>query len=153
MVKIMKHSRHDKILELIEEHDISTQEELLNLLRNSGFDVTQATVSRDIKQLRLVKTLSGNSKYIYTTGKTGANDLSYRFDSLLSESTIKIDHVANQIIIKCYAGLANAVCASLDAMHFDGVVGTISGDDTFLVIMRSDQQAEELYNIIGKKLS
>lgn len=149
----MKHIRHDKILELIEEHDISTQEELLSLLKQSGFDVTQATVSRDIKQLRLVKTLSASGKYVYTTGKSEPNDLSYRFDSLLRESTVKIDQVLNQIIVKCYSGLANAVCASLDAMHFDGVVGSISGDDTFLVIMRSQQHAEELYLLLEKKLS
>lgn len=149
----MKHIRHDKILELIDEHDISTQEELLSLLKHIGFDVTQATVSRDIKQLRLVKTLSASGKYVYTAGKSEPNDLSYRFDSLLRESTIKIDQVYNQIIVKCYSGLANAVCASLDAMHFDGVVGTIAGDDTFLVIMRTQQQAEELYMLLEKKLS
>ena len=149
----MKHIRHDKILELIDENDISTQEELLSLLKESGFDVTQATVSRDIKQLRLIKTLSAGGKYIYTAGKSEPNDLSYRFDSLLKESTVKVDHVFNQIIVKCYSGLANAVCASLDAMHFDGVVGTISGDDTFLVIMRSQQQADELFQQLEKKLS
>lgn len=149
----MKHNRHDKILELIEEKDISTQEELLSLLRENGLDVTQATVSRDIKQLRLVKSLSGNGKYIYTVSKTEPKDLSYKFENLLTESTIRIDHVSNQIIIKCYSGLANAVCAALDAMHFDGVVGTISGDDTFLVIMRSEAQANELFAMLERKLS
>lgn len=148
----MKHNRHDKILELIGEQDIATQEELLNLLKKEGFDVTQATVSRDIKQLRLVKALSGNGRYVYTAGKVDANDLSYKFDSLLAESTIKIDHVMNQIIIKCYSGLANAVCAALDAMHFDGVVGTVSGDDTFLVIMRTEKQADELFQLLQNKL-
>jgi len=149
----MKHNRHDKILELIEEQDISTQEELLILLKKDGFDVTQATVSRDIKQLRLVKALSGNGRYIYTSGKIEATDLSNRFESLLAESTIKIDHVLNQIIIKCFSGLANAVCAALDSMHFDGVVGTISGDNTFLVIMRNEKQADELCLLLQNKLS
>lgn len=149
----MKHNRHDKILELINNRDISTQEELLSLLRENGFDVTQATVSRDIKQLRLVKTLSGNGKYIYKAGKSEPRDLSYKFDNLLKESTIKIDHVNNQIIIKCYSGLANAVCAAMDSMHFDGVVGTISGDDTFLIIMRSESQADDLFEILQKKLA
>lgn len=148
----MKHSRHDRILELIQEQDISTQEELMTLLKSSGFDVTQATVSRDIKQLRLVKGLSGNGKYIYAAANVEPKDLSYKFDSLLMESTIKVDHVTNQIIIKCYSGLANAVCASLDSMHFDGVVGTISGDDTLLVIMRTEKQAEDLFHLLEKKL-
>jgi transcriptional regulator of arginine metabolism len=149
----MKHSRHDKILELIGENDISTQEELLNLLRGSGFDVTQATVSRDIKQLRLVKTLSGNGKYIYTAGKSEPKDLSYKFDTLVAESTVKLDHVGNLIIVKCYSGLANAVCAALDSMHFDGVVGTISGDDTFMIIMRTEAQADVLFALLEKKRS
>jgi transcriptional regulator of arginine metabolism len=149
----MKHSRHDKILELVEEQDISTQDELLSLLKKSGYDVTQATVSRDIKQLRLIKTLSGNGKYIYTSGKIEPNDLSNKFEVLLSESTVKLDHVTNQIIIKCYSGLANAVCAALDPVHFEGVVGTISGDDTILVIMRTEEQATELYHLLEKKLS
>jgi transcriptional regulator of arginine metabolism len=150
----MKHSRHDKILELIAEHDIATQEELLSKLKINGFDVTQATVSRDIKQLRLIKSLSKNGRYAYTfSGKVEANDLADKFDVLLAESAIKIDYVMNQIVIKCYSGLANAVCAALDPMHYDGVVGTISGDDTILVIMRSEKQAETLFNLLEKKLS
>lgn len=149
----MKNGRHDKILEFIAEQEISTQDELLNLLRESGFNVTQATVSRDIKQLRLVKTLSGSGKYVYSAGKIDSSDLSSRFETLLSESTIKIDHVFNQILIKCYSGLANAVCAALDTMHFEGIVGTLAGDDTILIIMRSEQNAEELYNTLHKKVS
>lgn len=148
----MKQSRHDRILELIAENDVGTQEELLELLRTSGFNVTQATVSRDIKELRLVKTLSGNGEYIYTVSKSDRDNLSSKFDTLLSESAIKVDYVLNQIIIKCYSGLANAVCAALDSQHFDGLVGTVAGDDTILLIMRSEQQAHSLYNILQKKL-
>ena len=148
----MKRSRLDLILELIAEHEIGTQEELLTLLRKSGFNVTQATVSRDIKELRLVKTLSNNGEYIYTAAKSDNNNLYSKFDTLLSESTIRVDYVLNEIIIKCYSGLANAVCAALDSQHFDGLVGTIAGDDTILVIMRSEQQALNLYNILQKKL-
>lgn len=148
----MKHSRHDKILELISEQDISTQEELLQLLKQSGYNVTQATVSRDIKQLRLVKTLSGSGKYVYVGNKSDSNDLANKFDVLFSESTIKLDHVMNQIVIKCYSGLANAVCAALDTIHYDGIVGTISGDDTILIIMRSEKSAEEFAGLLSKKL-
>lgn len=149
----MKQSRLDRILELIAEHDIGTQDELLELLRQSGFNVTQATVSRDIKELRLVKTLSSSGEYIYTAAKSDNNNLSSKFDTLLSESTIKLDYVFNQIVIKCYSGLANAVCAALDSQHFEGLVGTIAGDDTILVVMRSEQQAHGLYNLLQKKLS
>ncbi len=148
----MKQSRHDRIIELIMEHDVGTQEELLTLLRKSGFNVTQATVSRDIKELRLVKTLSNGGEYIYTASKSENSTLSSKFDTLLSESAIRIDYVFNQIIIKCYSGLANAVCAALDSQHFEGLVGTIAGDDTILLIMRSEQQAHSLYNALQKKL-
>jgi transcriptional regulator of arginine metabolism len=148
----LKQSRHDRIIELIMEHDVGTQEELLTLLRKSGFNVTQATVSRDIKELRLVKTLSNGGEYIYTASKSENSNLSSKFDTLLSESAIRIDYVFNQIIIKCYSGLANAVCAALDSQHFEGLVGTIAGDDTILLIMRSEQQAHSLYNALQKKL-
>lgn len=149
----MKQSRLDSILEIIAEHDIGTQDELLTLLRKSGYNVTQATISRDIKELRLVKTLSNNGEYIYTAEKTSNNNLSSKFDTLLSESAIRIDYVFNQIVIKCYSGLANAVCAALDSQHFEGMVGTISGDDTILIVMRGEQQAHSLYTTLQKKLS
>lgn len=140
-------------MELIIENDVGTQEELLSLLKQSGFNVTQATVSRDIKELRLVKTLSCRGEYIYTAAKSDNNNLSSKFDTLLSESAIKVDYVFNQIIIKCYSGLANAVCAALDSQHFDGLIGTIAGDDTILLIMRSEQQAHSLFYTLQKKLA
>lgn len=149
----MKRGRHEKILELIARHDIGTQEELLRRLRESDYDVTQATVSRDIKELRLVKALSEHGEYVYSTGKVeNYNDISSKFDSLFRESVIRMDSVFNQIIIKCYSGLANAVCASLDVMHFEDVVGTIAGDDTILVIMRSEDAASALSEKLRKKL-
>lgn len=149
----MKRRRHERILELLKEHDVGTQEELLALLKESGFNVTQATVSRDIKELRLVKTLSGKGEYIYAVPKSDHGNLSSKFDTLLSESAVKVDYVFNQIIIKCYSGLANAVCAALDSQHFDGLVGTIAGDDTILLVMRSEEQARSLYYALQRKLS
>lgn len=149
----MKQSRHEKILELIARHEVGTQEELLRLLRQDGFDVTQATVSRDIKELRLVKTLSPSGEYVYATGKADSSgDMSSKFDGLFAESVVRLDYVGNQILIKCYTGLANAVCASLDVMRFENVVGTISGDDTILVVMRSGEAADALAAKLRKKL-
>lgn len=142
----MKKGRHEKILELIGEREVGTQEELLELLRDEGFDVTQATVSRDIKELRLIKALSKNGEYIYSTGKGDDTvNLSSKFYDLFADSVIKMDYVFNQIVIKCYSGLANAVCASMDQMNFDNLVGTIAGDDTILVVMRTEQSATELF--------
>lgn len=149
----MKQGRHDRILELIRNREVSTQEELLNLLKESGYSVTQATVSRDIKQLRLIKTLSANGKYVYTAAeKEDSGDLARKFGTLLAESVIRTDYVGNQIVVKCYSGMANAVCASLDSMRFDGVVGTLAGDDTMLIIMRSEEQTKALYGLLASKI-
>lgn len=148
----MKQGRHEKILEFVATHEISTQEELLRLLCENGYPVTQATVSRDIKQLRLLKTLSGNGKYIYTVPQLESGELSSKFDILLEESVVKIDAVFNQIVVKCYSGLANAVCAAMDTMRFQGLVGTLAGDDTILIIMRSEQDARNLSELLEKKI-
>jgi transcriptional regulator of arginine metabolism len=153
----MKQGRHEKILELIRQNEIGTQDELLALLKAGGFDITQATVSRDIKELRLVKTLSKSGEYTYSTSSSAVkeeqNRLSSKFDNLLRESAVHVDYVFNQVVIKCYSGLANAVCAAMDSMEFENIVGTISGDDTMLVILRSENDAQNLYNLLIQKMS
>ena len=147
----MKTKRHSKILELISEKDISTQEDLLVYLRESGFDVTQATVSRDIKELRLVKSLSNDGSYHYTTHqKEKGSDLSFKFHAIFSESVRGVDYAQNLVVVKCYTGMANAACAALDSIHWEGVVGTIAGDDTILVVMRSEAYAEKMIEDLNK---
>lgn len=148
----MKQDRHAKILELIRNNAVGTQEEILAHLKAAGYDVTQATVSRDIRELRLVKTLADNGEYVYATGKVGeSGSFSIRFDDLFADSVIHVDSVMNQIVIKCYTGLANAVCAAFDQLSLDQVVGTLSGDDTILIIMRSEESAAALYReLLGK---
>ena len=123
----MKTRRHAKILELIKEHDIDTQDELLLYLRESGFDVTQATVSRDIKELRLVKTLSRAGKYRYSTGSENISDMSSKFYSLFGDSVLSVESAQNILVIRCMVGMAQAVCASLDSMHWPAFVGTLAG--------------------------
>ena len=150
----MKTIRHAKILELIAEHSIDTQEELLKWLRESGFDVTQATVSRDIKELRLVKTLSSDGTYHYTTSsKDTKSDISYKFHSIFTESVISMDYASNFVVIKCYVGMANAACAALDSMHWNGIVGTLAGDDTIFVLMRTLDYAVQLVDELKKLLA
>ncbi|HHV31202.1 arginine repressor [Caproiciproducens sp. LBM24188] len=149
----MKTRRHAKILELISQYNIDTQEELLRLLRQGGFDVTQATVSRDIKELRLVKTLSEDGKYKYSIGTDNTKDFSSKFYSLLVDSTVSINYACNLVVIKCLSGMAQAVCASMDSMHWNGVVGTLAGEDTIFVACKSEAEAEnmvaELKKMIG----
>ena len=143
----MKSARHQTILKLIEEYPIDRQEELLRHLRNEGFDVTQATVSRDIRELRLVKTASGDGGYRYVSAAAANNKAphsSNRFEMIFRESVLKVDAAGNLVMVKCFSGMANAACEVFDAMHWDHVVGTLSGDDTFLILMRSETAARDM---------
>lgn len=143
----MKTKRHSKILELISERDINTQEELLAYLKDSGFDVTQATVSRDIKELRLVKTMVSDGKYRYASSVSDSNaDIGTKY-AVFSQSTKSVDCAGNMVVVKCFNGMANAACAVLDAMNHEGVVGTLAGDDTIFVLMRDEKSATTL---VGK---
>ena len=139
----MKTRRHAKILELIKAYDIDTQEELLRRLRESGFDVTQATVSRDIKELRLVKSLTRDGRYKYATGHDNARDMSTKFYSLFADSVISVDAAQNIIVVHTMNGMAQAVCAAMDTLHFQEFIGTLAGEDTILIVCRTNEAAEE----------
>ncbi len=139
----MKTRRHAKILEIIKEFDIDTQEELLKYLRDTGFDVTQATVSRDIKELRLVKTLSRSGKYRYSTGNEAVGDISSKFYSLFAESVTSVESAQNMVVIRTIVGLAQAVCASMDSIPWQNFVGTLAGDDTIFIVCRNESSALE----------
>ncbi len=148
----MKSKRHAKILELIAEMEIDTQEELLRRLNENGFKVTQATVSRDIKELRLIKVQAADGYKYSTNANQDSVDMSFKFHAVFSESVVKIDHAENMVVIRCYVGMANAACAALDSIQWQGVVGTIAGDDTILCIMRDKHNAvtfaEQLHKLL-----
>ncbi|HIX64944.1 MAG TPA: arginine repressor [Candidatus Anaerotruncus excrementipullorum] len=150
----MKSQRHAKILELIKNRPIETQEELLGLLREGGFPVTQATVSRDIKELRLVKTLTPDGSYYYTAhAPAEKGEMSNRLLVLLSESVEGIDSAGNITSIKCHTGMANALCEFLDDLHLEGVVGTLAGDNTIFLLMRDERHAQELVVQLRRMMS
>jgi len=146
----MKRKRQNRILELIREHSIETQDELLAMLSKDGFVVTQATISRDIKDLHLIKVSGSDGRYRYTPSKSEVPDISAKFYSLLSDSVDDVDVGQNIVCIKCYTGMAQAVCASMDTISFDGVIGTLAGDDTIFVLCRTDAQAESLRSELSK---
>ena len=147
----MKSKRHAKILELIAQFEIDTQEELLTKLNENSFKVTQATVSRDIKELRLIKVQAGKAGYKYSTSTAKSQmDMSFKFHAVFSESVNAIDCAENMVVIKCYVGMANAACAALDSIQWKDVVGTIAGDDTILCIMRNKQGAAEFMQQLQK---
>ena len=149
-----KAERLQTILRLVQEHPISRQEVLLEHLRNEGFEVTQATVSRDIKELRLVKELSESGKYVYTTGvRNNSEDANLSSNRIFRESVIGIDSAMNIVCIKCAVGMANAACAAIDKMHWAGVVGTVAGDDTIFVLCRNEKAAVAFTSNLEKILN
>ncbi len=129
----MKTGRHARILDIIAEHPIETQDELLTRLREEGFKATQATISRDIKDLRLVKTLGSDGKYRYVSASRSSTDIRTNFSNLFSTSVNSIDVAQNLVVIKTLSGMAQAVCAALDSADYPSVVGTIAGDDTIFI--------------------
>ena len=140
----MKSVRHAVIKEIIESQDIETQEELAAALRARNIDVTQATVSRDIKELRLLKVLSESGGYKYATADKAEHGLADRFIRIFSESVISITPANNLVVIKTISGSAHVAGEAIDSLKWPEVVGTISGDNTLLVIALSAQDAETL---------
>ena len=147
----MKDKRHKKILELIDNFNIETQDDLLNMLKECGFNVTQSTVSRDIKDLRLVKTIDNTGKYKYTLDVNLSNGVAYNSLKGFSYSIKSIDSSGNMVVIKTLSGMAQAVCANIDSMDVNNMLGTIAGDDTIFILMR-DQESLNKFIAETRKL-
>lgn len=146
----MKTKRHTKILEIVRDRAVETQEDLMELLRQEGFQVTQATVSRDIKELRLVKTLGADGTYRYAPAKAESVTISGQFYSLFSDTVQSVDYAGNIVVVRCLSGMAQAVCASMDSMHWKEVVGTLAGDDTIICIVKDESRAVGLVTELKK---
>ena len=144
----MKKSRQDQILKIVNENIVATQDDLILLLNKAGFNVTQATVSRDIKELGLAKAVDSNGVQRYIV-HSAQNKKSEGHDYIFSSSVISVSYAVNDIVIRCYPGMANAACAVLDSMDFPEILGTLAGDDTILVIAKSELDAITLYNKIN----
>ena len=138
----MRYSRQNKILELITLYEIDTQENLAALLKESGYNVTQATVSRDIKELRIVKELTSLGTYRYTTSASEiSGTFSARMNTIFRECVIGCDYAQNIMIIRTMPGLANAAAAAIDSMGHTYIVGSLAGDDTVMVVLRDNHSA------------
>lgn len=148
----MKKSRQKLIIDLVEAYSIGTQEELLAMLAERGYDVTQATVSRDVKELRLTKTLDDKGDYRYTVEKNATDDTVSKFNSIFSESVISTDYAGHMCVVRCYAGLAQAACAAFDSMNFNQVLGTLAGDDTIFILCKDEKDASIITATINKML-
>ena len=140
----MKRQRHRMILEIIENQAIETQEALSEALRKYGFDVTQATVSRDIKELRLFKVMGDDGVYRYAVAERSEQGLTERLRRVFAETVQSVDYACNQIVIKTLPGGAHAAAEMVDTMRWKEVVGTLAGDNTILVILRDVESAPEV---------
>ena len=148
----MKSTRQNAILELIAAKDIETQEELADALRKQDFKVTQATVSRDIRELRLLKVLSPAGTYKYAPADKPESGLSDRFHRIFSESVLSIAHAYNQVIIKTLPGSANVAAEMLDSLRWPEIIGTLAGDNTILMIVRSVDEVDVVLRRIDDML-
>ena len=140
----MRYARHQKILELINSHEIDTQERLAEKLRQAGFNVTQATVSRDIKELQLVKHAGPSGRSCYTQSRVSDAPVSERFRKILRETILSISSAENIIVIKTLSGCANAAAEAIDTTNFPEIVGTIAGDNTIFMAISSKEAVPAL---------
>lgn len=150
----MKFQRQAKILEIITDHKVETQEELSEALRKVGFAATQATISRDIKELRIIKMndVGGRSYYALPTGESD-NGMLGRLSTIFRESVVSFDRAENIVVIKTLPGLASAACSAIDTMRVEEIVGTLAGDDTGILILRTKEAAaafaEQIQSLLG----
>ncbi len=149
----MKLKRQSTLLKLIDQYDISTQAELTEHLNKYGFNATQATISRDIKELRLIKTIAKNGKSKYSVSNTVAETgFSERLLTIFKESVISYDNAQNIVVIKTMPGLASAACYAIDSMNAEDIVGTLAGDDTGFLLMRDTETACKFCKKLGEML-
>lgn len=145
----MRKQRLAEILSIVREHKIENQEMLITMLRERGYDVTQATVSRDINELRLEKSMTEDGTACYVMPSAVKSD---RFQGIFAQSVISVDHAMNIVVLKCHPGLANAACAAIDSMYLQGVVGTLAGDDTIFVLARTEKDTKDITEVMFKML-
>ena len=138
----MKKSRQKAILDIIKSNDIDTQNQLIDALKARGVHSTQATISRDIKELRLVKELTPRGVYRYAVNSGEISNHSERLKIILKESVTSLDYAQNIVVVKTLPGLASAVCSAIDKMQVKDLVGTLAGDDTAFVVMRDLDSTE-----------
>lgn len=153
----MKNKRHEKILQLIDEKIIVTQDELQNLLLDLGYNVTQSTVSRDIKELRIVKAQDINGDYRYMSSKSGQipvhDNSKEHFVDVFKKGALDVKFALNNIVIKCYSGMASSTCVALDMLFGNEILGSLAGEDTIIAVTSSEADSkvlsEKLLNLIN----
>lgn len=138
----MKSARHEKIIELIRKYNIDTQEELASRLNESGFKVTQATISRDIRALNMTKVTGKDGKSRYAILESSSPDTGDKYSRVMRDAIVSADAARNLVVIRTVPGMAMGVAAALDAMKWPEILGSIAGDDTIMCALRTDDEAE-----------
>ena len=149
----MKNKRQEVLLKLIRDNVISTQEDLTEALINEGFSVTQSTVSRDIKTLRLVKTrdIDGNYRYVSTLDNSSRHDTNTeKYAEIFSHSAVSVRYEMNDVVIRCYSGMASSACVAVDSLYSEMIVGSLAGDDTVFIITENETMAQRLTESLKK---
>lgn len=146
----MKINRHAKIVELINKYHIETQEELAEYLKHEGFKITQATVSRDIRDLKLTKVPTEGGRQKYAVHQSMETEMSDKYIRVLRDGFVSIDMAQNILVIKTVSGMASAVCAAIDSMHLNEIVGSIAGDDTIMCAIRTTDDTIKVMDKISK---
>ncbi len=139
----MKYKRHNEIIKIVNSYNIETQDELIEKLKDRGYDVTQATVSRDIRELKLTKVAAGHNAYKYAVPTHDSQIYSSKYQYIVRETIISVESACNMIVLKTLAGMAQAAAAAIDALGWNEIVGSIAGDDTIFIVMRTPEKAEE----------
>ena len=148
----MKNKRHEIIIDLIKNHVLTTQDELQEALQNLGFSVTQSTVSRDIKELRIVKSQDKNGVYRYQIASRSNENVRDKnhFEEMFGKSCIDVVYSMNTVVVKCYAGMASSACVALDHLFSDIILGSLAGDDTIFAITSGEKASMLLCEKIKK---
>lgn len=136
--------RQLKLVEIINNHEVETQGELIRLLQDAGFSTTQATISRDINELGIVKVMGANRKYKYVCPPDETQSMVNKYNNLFKESVVSIKSAKNIVVIKTIVGSANSAAAYIDNLHIDEIVGTLAGDDTVMLVVLDDYSAENV---------
>lgn len=140
----MKNARQEEIKRIIRDMEVETQEQLLSALKERGYNTTQATISRDIKELRVVKELNNQGRYCYTISeRRDVSGTDTRLRNIFKEGVVSGDVAQNIVVVRTMPGLASAACSALDSMNIPGMVGSLAGDDTGILIMRDNASAQQ----------
>ena len=140
----MKSERHNRILELVSKYEIETQEDMIDRLRAEGYAVTQATISRDVKELKLTKALTARGTYRYCVSQGRNHTGNVRLNNAMADSILQVDYSMNNVVIRTYPGLAQAVASSIDAMNMHSILGCVAGDDTIIIVSRDAESSEQI---------